>query len=314
MPDQPRSHILAGAAALALVPAVVRAQGAEKIRFTGVNLDDITPVHYALRNGLYQKAGLDVEFTPASSGTAATTAVIAGSYDIGKGSSIASLLAYLRGLPVSIIGNLSIWDPKNPFTQMMVPIDSTVKTGADLNGKIASAAALNDLVQLAILAWVDKNGGDSRTLKWVEIPNSASAAALAEHRTDVTMLNEPAVTDAVESGKARVLGLAASAIAERYVLSIYFAQNDYLAKHGEAAKRFMRVTYDAARYTNTHRAETVAMMSEITKISPAVFAKIVRVSHSTSTDPSMLQPVIDVAAKYKNIPRAFPAKDAYFNG
>jgi len=303
-----------GAAALALAPQIVCAQALEKIRFTGVGTDDLTPVFYAIKTGLYQKAGLDVEFIPASSGTAATQAVLTGTYEIGKGSSIAAMVAHLKGLPLTIIGNGAIWDPKNPFSLMLVAADSPYKTGADLNGKIASAAALNDLVELAVDAWVDKNGGDSKTLKWVEIPNSVSGASLEEHRTDVTMLNEPQVTAALATGKTRVLAPALSAIGEHFVLTIYFSNNDWLAKHADAAKRFDRVTYEAAQYTNAHHPETSEMMSEVTKIPLDVFRKMVRVNHSTSTDPAMLQPVIDVAAKYKNISRAFPAKEAYFNG
>lgn len=34
---------------------------------------------------MYLKAGPDVEIVPTSSGTAATTAVVAGAYEIGKG-------------------------------------------------------------------------------------------------------------------------------------------------------------------------------------------------------------------------------------
>jgi NitT/TauT family transport system substrate-binding protein len=307
------AFVAAGAAAVA-APQIVRAQTLEKVRFTGVPTDDLTPVFYALKNGLYQKAGLDVEFVPSSSGTAATQAVLTGSYEIGKGSSIAAMVAHLRGLPLTIIGNGAIWDPKNPFTLILVAADSPYKSAADLNGKIASAAALNDLVQLAIMNWVDKNGGDSKTLKWVEIPNSASGASLAEHRTDVTMLNEPQLSAAIESGKARVLAPGLDAIAPRFSLTIYFAQSDWAAKHADVVRKWVRTTYEAATYTNGHHAETMAMMSDVTKIPIEVFRKMSRVPHSTTSDPSMLQPVIDVAAKYKNISRAFPAKEAYFGG
>lgn len=55
-----RSRILAGAgAALALWPTILRAQTLEKIRLAGVATDDWTPVYYAVKSGLYQKAGLD---------------------------------------------------------------------------------------------------------------------------------------------------------------------------------------------------------------------------------------------------------------
>lgn len=75
----------------------------------------------------------------------------------------------------------------------------------------------------------------------------------------------------------------------------------------------MRITYEAAAYTNKHRGTTVPMMSEVTKIPSAVFAKIARVDAATRHEPAALQPVIDYAAKYKFIERTFAAKDAYFS-
>src|SRR5580692_5237125 len=94
-----RAKFVTASAILALAPRIVRAQTLEKIQFAGVPTDDMTPVYYAIKNGLYQKAGLDVEVVPTSSGTIATTAVVAGSYQLGKGSLIASLVAHLRDLP-----------------------------------------------------------------------------------------------------------------------------------------------------------------------------------------------------------------------
>jgi NitT/TauT family transport system substrate-binding protein len=309
-----RAQLIAGAAAAAaLAPRLAFGQTVEKIRFGGVPTDDLTPIFYAIKNGLYQKAGLDVEFAPTSSGTAATTAVISGAYEMGKGSLIASLLAHIRQLPLVIVGNGALWDAKNPFTQIFVAADSPYKTAPDLNGKTASSPALNDLGELGILAWMDKNGGDSKTLKWVEIPNSVAAVSVAEHRTDVCTLNEPQLHAALESGKLRVVG-DLGAVADHFSITVYFANGDWAAKHPDLVKRWVRVTYEAAAYTNTHKAETVAMMSEITKIPAAVFSKMYRVDAATTSDPSLVQAALDTAAKYKNVPRSFPAKDAFFTG
>ena len=103
-------------------------------------------------------------------------------------------------------------------------------------------------------------------------------------------------------------------IAERYPASLFLANAEWASKHPEPIRRWLRVTYEAAAYTNAHKAETVALMSDVTKIPPAVFRKITRYEGSTSTDPSALQPLIDTAAKYKFLPRAFPARQAYWNG
>jgi len=42
----------------------------------------------------------------------------------------------------------------------------------------------------------------------------------------------------------------------------------------------VKVTYDAAAYTNTHHAETVDMMADITKIPAPIIAKMARVANA----------------------------------
>ncbi len=309
-----RSRMLAATgAAVSLWPTILRAQTLEKVRLAGVATDDLTPVYYAIKNGLYQKAGLDVEVIPTSSGTAATEAVVSGAYEMGKGSLIASLVAHLKGLPLTIVGNGAIWDPKSPFSMMVVAADSPVKTGAELNGKTLSTAALNDLNELAMSAWIDKTGGDSKSVKWIELPNSAAGAALADHRVDATSLNEPQLTAALGTGKVRILAPCYSAISEHFVFTVYFAQPDWAAKHADVIKKWVRVTYDAAAFINAHHAETAALMADVTKIPLETFTKMARVNGSTSGDPALIQPAINTAAKYNFIPRAFPAKEAYFS-
>ena len=308
-----RSRMLAATgSAIALWPTILRAQTLEKVRLIGVPTDDLTPVYYAIKNGLYAKAGLDVEVIAAASGTAATEAVISGAYEMGKGSLIASLIAHLKGLPATIVGNGAIWDVKSPFSMMVVAADSPVKTGADLNGKTLSTAALNDLNELAMTAWIDKTGGDAKSTKWIELPNSAAGAALADHRIEATSLNEPQLSAALGTGKVRILAPAYSAIGEHFAFTVYFAQPEWASKHADAVKRWVKVTYDAANYTNAHHAETVAMMADITKIPAAIISKMARVNGATTGDPGLIQPLINAAAKYNNISRAFPAKDAYF--
>jgi len=310
-----RSTLLAGAAAaFTSAPQIVRSQSLTKIQVVGAQTLDMTPVFYALRSGKYEKAGLDVELVPASSGTFATTAVVSGTYQMGKGSCIASLVAYLRGLPLKVVANGGIWDPKTPFTLSLVAADSPLRTGADLNGKTGGTGALNDMNQLSLNAWIDKNGGDSRTVKWVEVPNTAAADTLLQKRIDFIALNEPQLTAALETGKFRVLAPTYSAIAEHFVYATYFANADWADANKDAVRRWVRTTYAAAAYTNTHHFETEALVAEFTKIPVEIIRKIARGSGSVSSDPSLIQPAIQAAAKYKFIPREFSAKELYFTG
>jgi NitT/TauT family transport system substrate-binding protein len=304
--------IAATAGALALAPAQLRAQTRKKIRIAAFQSDAMTPAFYAYEHGLYEKGGLDVEMVATSSGSAATTAVVAGTYEMGQASAIASLLAHLRRLPVVVVANGVLWDPKLPINLAVVAADSPIRSAADLRGKTGGEPGLNDVIGLSISAWIDKNGGDSRALNWVEVPGSATTAALAQHRIDVSALNEPLLTASVSSGAVRVLAPAMSAVAERFAIPVYFANAEWAAKHPDAVKAFARITYEAAAYTNSHQAETAAMMSRVTKIPPDTFAKIARAPGATTSDPGLLQPLIDAAARYKNLPRLFAAREVYF--
>jgi NitT/TauT family transport system substrate-binding protein len=310
-----RSALIAGAVAAFTSPHLRRAVAvAHEDRMVGAQTLDMTPVFYAIKSGMYEKARLDVELVPASSGTFATTAVVAGTYQISKGSCISSLVAYLRGLPLKVIANGGIWDPKTPFTLTLVAADSPVKTAADLSGKTGGTGALNDMNQLSINAWVDKNGGDSKSLKWVEVPNTSAAEAMLQKRIDFCALNEPQLTAAMETGRVRVLAPTYSAIAPRFVYATYSSNAEWADKNKDAVRRWVRTTYAAAAYTNVHNAETEQLVAEYTKIPVEVIHKIARGSGAVSSDPRLIQPAIEVAAKYKYIPRNFSAKELYFVG
>jgi ABC-type nitrate/sulfonate/bicarbonate transport system substrate-binding protein len=112
----------------------------------------------------------------------------------------------------------------------------------------------------------------------------------------------------------RVLAPTYSAIAEHFVYATYFANADWAEANKEAVRKWVQTTYAAAAYTNTHNNETVALVAQYTKIPIETIRKIARGSGSVSSDPVLIQPAIEAAAKYKYIPRAFPAKELYFTG
>jgi NitT/TauT family transport system substrate-binding protein len=173
-----------------------------------------------------------------------------------------------------------------------------------------ASASLKDLAQLAISSWVDKHGGDSRTLQFVEVPMSAASVALEEHRIYAASVTEPFLDAAIAAGKARGVGSAYAAISPHFLIAGWFATTDWTSKHPDLARRFARAFAEAAAYTNAHRAETAPLMAELTGIPLAVYGKLAQRAYiATSLNAADIQPLIDVAAKYGFIPRAFPAQE-----
>jgi NitT/TauT family transport system substrate-binding protein len=302
-------------AAIGLCTAVGTAQPSPTVvRVGGVQTDDITPLVYAIRTGMFRRAGLEVVAIPANSGAATAAAVLSGSYEIGKSSLLSLMNAHLRRLPLTVIAAGVVHDTHNPFAKLCVAADAPYKNGKDFDGKTIAVSALNDLSQVAIDAWVDKSGGDAASIRYVELPVSAMPAAVAEHRVDGAFILYPVLADALASGKVRAVVAAYDAIAPYFVLSAWFTTTNYASTHPDIIRTFVRVMYAAAAYTNKHHAETAPMMSELTKTPLAIYETMARVDAATSTNPKDWQPPIDAAAKYHVIPQAFPAKDFLWPG
>jgi ABC-type nitrate/sulfonate/bicarbonate transport system substrate-binding protein len=60
---------------------------------------------------------------------------------------------------------------------MLVRRDSTIATPKDLAGNTIGVISLQDFTTLTIKAWLEQSGVESSAIKFLELPNSAAAAA-----------------------------------------------------------------------------------------------------------------------------------------
>ena len=159
---------------------------------------------------------------------------------------------------------------------MLVPADSPLKTAHDVNGKIVATASLLALGTVAMDAWMDRNGGDSKTVRFLELPWSAAGAALRQGRVDAAIVDNPAYAQALADGGVRTLTRVYTAIAKQFLLGAWFVTGDYLAKNRAIAARFARVWADAAAFTRTHPDQTIDDVAQLTKQDRNVIAHMQR--------------------------------------
>jgi NitT/TauT family transport system substrate-binding protein len=164
-------------------------------------------------------------------------------------------------------------------------------------------------LQIATMNWIDEHGGDSNSLHYLELPPAAVSAALLAGRVDAATLANPSLAAILDTKKARVFAWTCDSVGKYYLQAGYFCTTDYAAKNADVVARFARVIAEASAYTNTHLAETVDMIAKFTSIAPESIAGMTRVTCGTKLDPAQIQPVVDVAAKYKIIPARFDARE-----
>jgi NitT/TauT family transport system substrate-binding protein len=298
-----RSTFAGGLTAAALARALSERATAQSaplvtLRLASNAADDVTPLLWAQHSGLFAKAGLSVDIQRFNSGSVVTAAVVGRSVEIGKSNLLSLMGARSHGIPLQLVAPGELWLSDKPISAMIVVKDGPIATAKDLNGKTLPAGGLHDLLETASRAWVDANGGDSKTLHFIEMSSSIAPQALIDGRVAAATLSTPYLGTALASGKFRILGRPEDAIAKRFMITGWFASEPTIADNHDALVRFGQVCQQAAAYTNVHTAETVPLTAPFWGIDADVLAHMNRAYVAGAVDPRDIQPLADAALKY----------------
>jgi NitT/TauT family transport system substrate-binding protein len=308
-----RAALLATLGAATLAPRAVRAQAAP-LRI-GVQLDDgSAPILWAQNAGLFAKAQLAVDIQKFTSGTAAAAAVAGGSLEIARSNPVALITAHVKDVPFQVIAPVDSYHSDHPDGGLLVLTSSKLATAKDFTGKTIAVSALGDFYTLAARAWLEKNGGDPESVKFVELPPPAIPAALDTGRIDGAPLVEPVLEFALRTGKYRIAANVFDAISPRFVESLFFARIDWIAAHRDLVDRFIAVMREANTYVNAHENETLPLIASFMNLDPATIARMPRPERTPYVDPAEVQPIIEILARYKVIPKSFPAQEMIYAG
>ena len=303
-----RAAALAALGALAAAPAPGFAQTAATVKIGSGSVEANAQGFYALDAGFFKKGGVDVDLTILHSGPAIAAAVIGGDLNVGVSNVISLASAKLRGIPLTLIAPGAIFDAKDATEQMVVLRDGPIRSAKDLNGRVVGGQSIGSTAQLAILAWIDKNGGDASSVKYVEVPPAASLAALQQGRIFAAALQDPELSAAGDN--VRTLGRAYEAIAKRYVLAAWFAMDDWLAKNRDLGRRVADALDQAGVWAMANPVPAAAIFEKYTKVHLGRAGE----QFAPKLDAAMFQPIFDSATKYKLLTAPLDASAILWNG
>jgi NitT/TauT family transport system substrate-binding protein len=309
MPD--RRSVLAGlGAGLTAAALPSRARASDALHIASIPLDAGAEAYYAYDLGYFRDAGIDAQVDSIPSGAAIASAVASGAIDIGFSNLISIAVAYKHNVPVTLLAPGSLYTASIPTSVLMVPKNSTAKTARDLNGKTMAVNGLKTITQYAPQFWIDKNGGDSTTVKYIEMSFPQIVESLGANRIDAAIVADPFIAQA--KGGARILADAYDAIGSRYVIGCWFTTKQWAAAHPDLASRFAQVIARTAQWANTHKPQSGDILAKYGKMDPAVAATMLRVDYAPRFVRAEMQPVIDLAARYGGLTASFPADELVY--
>ena len=273
-------------------------------------IDDGAQVFYAKDQQFFSRAGIDVDVRAMANGPEIVAAAAAGDIDVGFSNLFALAAAFTRGAQLRLIAPGQLFSALAQSLAIIVLADAPYRTGKDLNGKKIGVRVPHSLVGVGAKAWVDQYGGDSNTIQLVSLPGERHAEALEQGEVDAvsTSLTDVPVP---ENGTKRIIGYPTHAIAPGFIGAGWYARTDWIEAHRDVACRYAEAIVQAGRWANAHQTESGQILMKYTHLSPEGLTAISkhRVRYGEVLDPALVDPLIAVAARYKVIPRVFPAHE-----
>ncbi len=308
-----RARFLAGttsAVLAAAAPLRARAQSPLPHLRVGVTGTDVfAEAYYAAELGYFQKAGLDVDVRTFTSGAVAANAVVGGSLDIGVTTPLLLANGLLRGIPFVAIAAGPLNTPKSPQSLILVSKSGPIHGPKDLIGKTVAVNVLKTVLELSLVAWLDKGGVKPSAVQTVEMNFSAEPAAVERGEIAAAVVVEPALTTALKGGNVRSVGDPNADIAPRFLAGAWFTTRPFAQKNGEAMKRFAEAIYQAGRWANGHPNDSAQILAKYTKIDPALARSMMRATYAEQLQPSDIQPLLDAAVGYGFLPKPVKAAE-----
>jgi NitT/TauT family transport system substrate-binding protein len=291
--------------ALLLAPArPVRAQTPPVIRVMTVPIDAGAEVYFAKDMGFFAKEGIDVDIQPAANGGASAAAVAGNAVDIGYSDMVSIASGFGRNVPFLVVAPAAVHESTAPVNLLLVTANSSIHSAKDLDGKVVAGSGLGTISGYGPRLWIEANGGDLATVKFVELPFPQMQPALDAGRVDAVMIAEPFLTAARKTE--RVLASPYDTIGKTFLISAYFTTSNWAKDHPDLLNKFTTAIREAAVWANANHAKSAEILLKYAKIDPELAASMTRARYGERLSPALMQPVINMAAKYSKFP-AFPA-------
>jgi NitT/TauT family transport system substrate-binding protein len=290
-------------------PASVRAADEPlTLRVAATANDTYAEAYYAAERGDFLKAGLNVQVLTFTNGASVAQAVVTGAADIGISNVVQIATAVEKGIPIRYFAAGGLYSTDEPTSALDVAQNSSVRAARDFEGQTIGVSTLKDTSAIATEAWLVANGADLSKIHFVEMPFAAMGAALVRGTVAGAVISEPSLS-AAHTGGARIFAKSYDGIAGHFMISGWFATQDFERQNATAVKRFAQVIYATARWANTHRADSAKILVKYAQLDPAAVRDMARCRYAVILDLKMIQPALDAAARYGALDRPIAAAE-----
>lgn len=213
------------------------------------NCDEFN-LFWAQDKGLFDKHGIQVEFSSSGGGSAGISALVSGAADVAFTNSVTAVLSTSKGIPVVYIADAydSAVPPLPPSNGLWVKTDSPIQGPSDLVGKKIAVNELGGINELVTSQWLDKKGIDPKAVEFVALPFPQMPNAAINGQIDAFEASL-ASSSGAPKGSIRSVGDPYHELGEPLLYSGYLMTDESYQENKETAEKFFDALQEAHEAT-----------------------------------------------------------------
>ena len=308
------SQLAFAAAGLLAVAAAPDARAAEErfvVKYPNIQWFD--PVYVADEKGWFAEEGLEIRWVGEIPAAQLVPAVAAGSVDFANRHTPLVLTARAGGAKLKIIAAGAQTTAERPHMKYLVAPGSAIQSVKDLREKKVAINSFGACSEYVLKEHLRRNGLD-KNIEFQVIPDPNQEQALTQGLVDVAVLHSPYYEKLVRTGAARELFSDFAVDDGLSGMLPYFTNEDFLQKHPEVVRKFVKVLVRASDWTNEHHDEAGQIFARRRGLDPRYAGSWQYYEHGLVPGPAQVQWWIDLLVREGKLrPGQIAATDVYTN-
>ncbi|GAA0997810.1 MetQ/NlpA family ABC transporter substrate-binding protein [Acrocarpospora macrocephala] len=273
------------------------------VRTITVGVQPNTPfavVPLGVRQGLFQKHGLDVKIKVISTATTIPPALLADQLQFSNWSFASFATLADKKLPLKIVGpgDTAGRTLENDYIQLLTLKDGGATSVAGLTGKKIAVNSLASLTEVQVKMALKNAGVNPASVSLVPIPFPDQLAALTSGRVDAIGAGEPFLTLAKQKAELNALAALNAEIMPDLPLSLWMTSENYLQQHPEVVRAFQLGLKDSLEYARANPDALRKFIPEFAGVDAAVADKMILPTWTTSVDQAKVQRIAEIMHEY----------------
>jgi NitT/TauT family transport system substrate-binding protein len=256
-------------------------------------------MEFGVRQGFFEKAGLDVEVVPVQGAAPIVTGVVSGDYDLGGSDVQTFAQGVSRGLPLLMMapGTSVAEDPKSDFSSIMVADGSPIREPEDLRGKTIAVNTLANITQVTTAGALAELGLDPEAVRYTEVPFPDMVAAVKGGKVDAAFVIEPFRTIGLSSGL-RGLFPPFSTFQPGLQIGSIVTTREYAEQNPRVIRAFQEAHERTARFIAEDPERFRRALPDVAEIEPKLAERVNLPVWKGRVDPASVERVAEAMERY----------------